>query len=1013
MSCPLLPVPNLSETCAKYLTTVRPFLSDEEYNNTVAAVSEFLKPGGQGETLQQRLLERAAKAAKFTPEISGALKVTSRNPISENPTAFRQVKLSGASSSETKSAIAAAASHDDEALSSRRKNFVVESKPDAKTNILEPTRNNWLIDWWNEYAYLDYREPVVLNVNYFFVLPDIGPALLEATAGIAKKRLDLDPPVQESTRTQTRGFGFGHGIPFDPLYTTAAAVVSAVMDFRAQWNSGSLKPDSAGKGASMCMNQYRFMFNTCRVPKRPSDFVKVFDAEENNHIVVARKNQFFSFELLIPDETEPSKKRFLTTAEIESQLLSICEIADNSTPQPPLGVLTCDHRDTWADNRKMLIDMDEKTRYNAELLETIESSVFLLCLDDISPFTREELGRACWHADGRNRWFDKSLQFIVFENGRVGFNGEHSMMDATPTARLCEFVSESLLGNKIDFQPSIPPSALPIPKRLSFKVPPQLIPAIERAIRKLTRNCKKNDFTVLRFGDFGKNVIKKLKCSPDAFVQMAFQLAFYRLYGTCAPTYESAGMRKYSWGRTETCRSVSLDSVSFVKAMADNSLKVEEKAAAARKAIQAQSSYMASCVQGKGIDRHLLGLRLLVYPWEPTPAIFLDPAYSLSSHWTLSTSQIPAVHLDGYGWGEVVPDGFGLAYMVKETDLWFNIVAVREILDDAEEVHHRARRNNTLKTSDVANWAQNVATESDANKESEGDQTNHSRNTTESSSKSNSIKFMEPPSTIKHGLSTTDKRTFSARRPEMDIGLEEDGDNADVESDEDLEYEDVDAHPANGSNRHHHHHQQWNNNSSARFFWASTKCERMRVLLESALTDLRRVLEAAPVAAERPEVVEPVVAKPVSETKVPLSIVTEPVKVAPELIPDAPLSGKLRSDSMGLSLAYPPRRRIWDLLSRGTFGDGKEIADTESEDATSIGTPVVRKKDLGTVRRKSTLGVGSKSGLKAKKEEPPKPKDETKANTSLYDELGEIEVGFGDLEGKERKSRWKLFTEEY
>ncbi|KAJ3062173.1 Carnitine O-acetyltransferase mitochondrial, partial [Podochytrium sp. JEL0797] len=27
---------------------------------------------------------------------------------------------------------------------------------------------SWLIDWWNSYAYMSYRDPVVVWVNYFF-----------------------------------------------------------------------------------------------------------------------------------------------------------------------------------------------------------------------------------------------------------------------------------------------------------------------------------------------------------------------------------------------------------------------------------------------------------------------------------------------------------------------------------------------------------------------------------------------------------------------------------------------------------------------------------------------------------------------------------------------------------------------------------------------------------------------------------------------------------------------------
>jgi carnitine O-acetyltransferase len=48
---------------------------------------------------------------------------------------------------------------------------------------------------------------------------------------------------------------------------------------------------------------------------------------------------------------------------------------------------------------------------------------------------------------------------------------------------------------------------------------------------------------------------------------------------------------------------------------------------------------------------------------EPTPAIFSDPLYLRSSRWVLSTSAIFSKYFKVYGWGEVVPDGFGVAYM--------------------------------------------------------------------------------------------------------------------------------------------------------------------------------------------------------------------------------------------------------------------------------------------------------------------------------------------------------------
>lgn len=84
---------------------------------------------------------------------------------------------------------------------------------------------------------------------------------------------------------------------------------------------------------------------------------------------------------------------------------------------------------------------------------------------------------------------------------------------------------------------------------------------------------------------------------------------------------------------------------------------------------------------GEGVDRHMLGwlicslqvhqlisyrspgLRLSKPSSLSAPALFTDPLYTRSSHWTLSTSAIFSSRLGVYGWGEVVPDGFGVAYM--------------------------------------------------------------------------------------------------------------------------------------------------------------------------------------------------------------------------------------------------------------------------------------------------------------------------------------------------------------
>jgi carnitine O-acetyltransferase len=138
------------------------------------------------------------------------------------------------------------------------------------------------------------------------------------------------------------------------------------------------------------------------------------------------------------------------------------------------------------------------------------------------------------------------------------------------------------------------------------------------------------------------------------------------MYGKNRPTYESAATRRFQQGRTETCRSVSEDSVAWCRSMADESLDSEARAALFRKAVAAHIEYITAASDGKGVDRHLFGLKRLLEPGQEVPALYQDPAYGYSSSWYLSTSQLSSEYFNGYGWSQVIDDGFGIAYMINE-----------------------------------------------------------------------------------------------------------------------------------------------------------------------------------------------------------------------------------------------------------------------------------------------------------------------------------------------------------
>lgn len=58
-SLPHLPVPDLVKSIEKYLVAMQPLVGAEQLEKTRQVAKDFVKPGGVGEELQQKLLARA------------------------------------------------------------------------------------------------------------------------------------------------------------------------------------------------------------------------------------------------------------------------------------------------------------------------------------------------------------------------------------------------------------------------------------------------------------------------------------------------------------------------------------------------------------------------------------------------------------------------------------------------------------------------------------------------------------------------------------------------------------------------------------------------------------------------------------------------------------------------------------------------------------------------------------------------------------------------------------------
>jgi len=179
---------------------------------------------------------------------------------------------------------------------------------------------------------------------------------------------------------------------------------------------------------------------------------------------------------------------------------------------------------------------------------------------------------------------------------------------------------------------------------------------------------------VLRIKDIGKDDIKSWGFSPDALIQMAYQLAFKKMHGHTPATYESANTKTFLAGRTETIRSATNESNTFVAAFLDPKETNQKKKEALKKAVNMHVKLTNEAGNGLGFDRHLFALKNIAKKaGVATPQLFEDEMFSHMNDIEVSTSNLTQPLLDIFGFGAVSPKGYGIGYNVRNDSLNFVI----------------------------------------------------------------------------------------------------------------------------------------------------------------------------------------------------------------------------------------------------------------------------------------------------------------------------------------------------
>ncbi len=479
-----------------------------------------------------------------------------------------------------------------------------------------PDVESWLDDFWRE-RYLGRRDRIALNANFFFLFED-------AAVGQVERAADL---------------------------------LSATLRHKTRLDAGRVPP-VLQRGRALSTHQTQYLFSTTRIPAHGQDTLRSPGGPASaRHVVVFSRGHACSLDVVDPDGVP------YAVDELAAGLRAVLErTADAAPPGTSVGHLTTQAREDWASNRQALLDVAPENRAT---LDVVETALLCVCLEDVAPESTHAACDLLLHGDSANRWFDKALSFVVFADGRAGLNAEHAELDGTTVLDLVDAV----LGVP-EVEETARPSGAPEVRPLGFVLDAPLRAAVEQAAADFAAYAADTATAALSFPDHGTERIKARRTSPDAFVQLAYQLAHVRTKGHVGATYESIATRHYRHGRTEAMRVVTPEVLAFVGAMTDDGADADARRSAFRAAAHAHTERARQCRQGQAPEQHLWALQMLqrrrgaeLGAQEPL-ALYDSPGWTVMRDDHLSTSSAPSRHISHFGFGSTSPQCIGIAYVL-------------------------------------------------------------------------------------------------------------------------------------------------------------------------------------------------------------------------------------------------------------------------------------------------------------------------------------------------------------
>ncbi|EXA46383.1 hypothetical protein FOVG_07101 [Fusarium oxysporum f. sp. pisi HDV247] len=439
----------------------------------------------------------------------------------------------------------------------------------------------------------------------------------------------------------------------------AAILTTALCEFKADRDAGRLEPDFLGTRAN-CGHSLSWLFNAVREPNVDCD--KMMKYPDNEYVAVLRRGHLFKVPLK-QAETTVSYAMLKATY----QAIVDLDLEDRSWA----GMLTTDNRDSWGLNRQRLLSLDSR---NAVYLETIEASVFVMCLDDNSPITRADRVLSGYIGDSFNRWHDKCTQIIVTANGRSATIFEHSMIDLMTVSQLSQRLQNAITtldpGNAAASDGTIPvdPASL---KEIPLVTTEDIDGRIETLRQDYLAITSTKQYVPHLINSFGKTLLLSHSAPIKATVDLTIQLASRLYFGYLPASWETVSTAHFHLGRPEIVQVVLKSVMDFCDAALDDAVPRSEARARLLQAARECNAQIAKGTEGRNYFRLMDVIEVMSQDQkdEEMPELFSDPVWKRGYPQLIMQTMVETKLAEDPGFTMPHPESVWMNYTVFDNSL--------------------------------------------------------------------------------------------------------------------------------------------------------------------------------------------------------------------------------------------------------------------------------------------------------------------------------------------------------